>query len=214
MTVEASPNSIAYSMEDFTYFDTTASSCSSNFINSIVVPRPIALITSKGENEIINAAPFSYFNVVCASPFIVSIAIQRRNGERKDTARNIVASKEFVINICSLNLAKSVSIAGGDFPPDMSEVELANFSLLPSNKISVPRIANTSIQMECILDQMIEVRTGFVDLILGEVVCVHVLCDILNSNGYVDIQKLNPLSRLSGIAFAKTIHFCEIPRGL
>ncbi len=203
-----------YVTEDFTSYDMRGSTHSSNLINSIVVPRPIALITSKGLNGVVNAAPFSYFNAVCTEPHLVSIAIQQRSGERKDTARNVLASKEFVINICSLNLAKSVSIAGGDFPPEVSEVELANLSLLPSQKISVPRIANTLIQMECILDQVIEVRKGIADLILAEVVRIHIHNDILNHSGYVDVQKLNPLARLTGIAYAKVDPFCEIPRGL
>lgn len=146
--------------------------------------------------------------------YIVSIAIQKRRGERKDTARNIHISREFVINICSLNLAKSVSIAGGDFPPDISEVELANFSLLPSKKISTPRIANTLIRMECLLDQTIEVRKDVVELILAEVVKIHVHSDILNSDGHVDVQRLNPLARLTGISYAKVDPFCDIPRGL
>lgn len=208
------PVPTVYATEDFTSYDMGGSSHSSNLINSIVVPRPIALVTSKGFNGVINAAPFSYFNVVCTEPHIVSIAIKQRSGERKDTARNIIASGEFVINICSLNLAKSVSIAGGDFPPDISEVELANLSLLPSQKISVPRIANTLVQMECILDQIVEVRKGIADLILAEVVKVHIHKDILNSSGYIDVPKLNPLARLAGISYAKIDPFCDIPRGL
>ena len=155
MTSKTASESTIYVTEDFTSYDINSSTHSSNLINSIVVPRPIAFITSKGLNGVINAAPFSYFNVVCTEPHIVSIAIQQRNGKRKDTARNIFESKEFVINICSLNLAKSVSIAGGDFPPEKSEIGLANLSLLPSQKISVPRIANTLVQMECVLDQSV-----------------------------------------------------------
>jgi flavin reductase (DIM6/NTAB) family NADH-FMN oxidoreductase RutF len=203
-----------YSDDEFTSYDMSQSSHSSNFINSIVVPRPIALITSKRFDGVVNAAPFSYFNVVCTQPHIVSIAIQRQNGEFKDTTRNILASKEFVINICSLYLAKPVSITGGDFPPNISEVELAHLSLLPSQKVSAPRIANTLVQMECVLDQIIEVRKNIVDVILAEVKIIHTHKDILNDKGYVDVLKLNPLSRLSGISYAKTSPFCDIPRGL
>lgn len=214
MTLKTAPVSTVYVAEDFTSYDMSGSIHSSNLIHSIVVPRPIALVTSKGFNGVVNAAPFSYFNIVCTEPHIVSIAIQRRCGERKDTARNIIASRELVINICSLNLAKSVSIAGGDFPAEISEVEVANLSLLPSQKISVPRIANTLVQMECLLDQVVEVRKDVVDLILAEVVRVHIHNDILNSNGHVDVPKLNPLARLAGISYAKIDPFCEIPRGL
>src|SRR5579864_8414594 len=135
MTSKNTSASSVYTAENFISYEMSGSSA--NLIKSIIVPRPIALVTSKGSNGVINAAPFSYFNAVCHEPPIVSIAIQRRGGVHKDTARNIIGSREFVVNICSLNLAKSVSITSGDFSPDISEVELANLSLLPSDKITV-----------------------------------------------------------------------------
>lgn len=198
-------------IEDFLTVDNLAIP---NLLNSIVVPRPIAFITSKGRDGTVNAAPFSYFNIVCTNPPIVSIAIQRRDGRRKDTSQNIIDLKEFVINICSLEMAKAVSISGGDFPPDVSEIELANLELLSSDKISVPRVANTFAQMECMLNQVIEVGKDPADLILGEVIQVHLHKSILNTKGLVDVEKLNPLARLAGITFAKVSSYCEIPRGL
>ncbi len=183
-------------------------------LNALVSPRPIALITSVGPNGVVNAAPFSYFNIVCTDPPILSIAIQRRRGMRKDTAHNILFLKEFVVNICSLDLLKAVSLVGGDFPPNVSEVELAGFSLLPSSQITVPRIANCLAQMECILHQAISVGYDQSDLILGEIVRTHVHKEILDSAGGVDLEKLNPLARLSSHTYGRVDALFDLPRGL
>lgn len=199
----------ARKIEDFVTHDLNGFS---KFLNSIVVPRPIAFVTSKSLNGIINAAPFSYFNIVCTTPPTVSISVQRRQGQRKDTSQNIISTKEFVINICSVDIAKAVGIASGDFPHDVSEIDLADLSLISSQKISVPRIANTLAQMECLFSQVIEVGSDKVDLIIGEVLAIHLHKDILNSNGEVSFEKLNPLARLSGPTYARINDFFEIPR--
>lgn len=185
-----------------------------HLMTSIVVPRPIAFITSCNAEGVVNAAPFSYFNAVCSDPPIVSISISRRGGVRKDTAENIVTMKEFVINACSVSMAKAISVASGDFPPQVSEVELTKLSLMPSTKVSVPRVANSLVQMECRLHRLIEVGNEPVDFILGEIVEIHVHKDILSEKDRVDIRKLDPLARLSGSSFATLGDFFDIPRGL
>lgn len=181
-------------------------------LNAIVVPRPIAFVTSMGTNGVVNAAPFSYFNIVCTDPSMLSIAIEKRNKTRKDTVCNIDYSKEFVVNICSLEMAKAIVTAGKDFPPEVSEVEMANLSLIPSVVVKVPRIANTLVQIECLLHQIIEISNGQSDLILGEVVKVHVHKSILNEKGRVDVQKLNPIARISGPTYAQLCGFFDVPK--
>ncbi len=181
-----------------------------HLLNSIVVPRPIAFVTSKGTDGTINAAPFSYFNIICSNPAMISLAIERRNGLQKDTARNITLTGEFVVNICSVNLAQSINIAKGDFPPHISEIELTNLSLLPSRKIAVPRIANTYVQLECVLKDVVVIAKGQGELILAEVVQFHLHKDILDNQGRVDIAKLNPLARLSGLTYARVSDFFDV----
>jgi flavin reductase (DIM6/NTAB) family NADH-FMN oxidoreductase RutF len=185
-----------------------------DLLNTIIVPRPIAFVTSIGTDGVVNAAPFSYFNAVCGDPPLVSIAIQRRKGQLKDTSRNIAANRQFVINICSLGLEKAVSIAGGDFPPDVSEVTLAKLDLVPSVRVAPPRIANTLAQLECELHQMFVVGHQQADLVIGEVKILHLHRDILTESGDVDVAKLNPLARLGGSAYAKVETYCHLPRGL
>lgn len=181
-------------------------------INSIVIPRPIAFVTTKGSNGVVNAAPFSYFNVVCTNPSLIAIAVERRLGQRKDTACNILFLKEFVVNICSVNIAKAVAISSQDFPPEVSEIDTAKLSLLPSQMLSVPRIANTPAQLECTLYRMIELGKDQCDLILGKVVKIHLHKSILNSQGRVDPEKLNPLARISGPTYAMICNLFDIPK--
>lgn len=203
----------AYSAEEFVSTMIEGPAYSLSFLNSFVVPRPIAFVTTKSQENIINAAPFSYFNIVCTNPPILSLAIEKRKGERKDTAKNILHTKEFVINVCSVEFAKTITVASCDFPPHVSEAEYLNLTLLPSKKISVPRVAHTLIQMECTFYKLVEIGNDPTDLLLGEVVYTHTHQSLLNENGRIDIKKLNPLARLSGPSYAAlSSDFFEIPR--
>lgn len=201
--------------EEFASYDLSNVSNSQLILNSLVVPRPVAFVTSQGENGVLNAAPYSYFSIVTGRPPIVSLAIQQKEGGvYKDTARNIFFSKEFVINICGIGMAKAISVASGEFPPETSEVELTHLSLFPSRKIRVPRIANTSAQMECVLEHSIYIEEGRVDIILGRVIMVHLHEKVLNQNGQIDFNKLAPLARMGGHTFGKVDNYFDVPRGL
>lgn len=159
-----------------------------------------------------NAAPFSYFSVVCTHPAVISIAIERRGKQRKDTANNVLASQEFVVNICSQPLAKVISVASGDFPPSVSEVELNRLTLIPSEKISTPRISNTPAQLECLLLKHVEVGESQSDLFLARVVRLHVQSSLV-FQGNIDIKMLNPLARV-GSEYCRVDDFFYLPRGV
>lgn len=204
----------AYRSEEFVACEMNGPIHALSFINSVIVPRPIAFITTFGPGGIVNAAPFSYFNIACTNPPMISVAIERRKGERKDTSRNIMVHKEFVVNICSIELAQAISLAGGDFPPDVSEIELSNLSLLPSEIVSVPRVANTLAQIECKLHQALELGRDPTDLILGEIVKVHLHKKIVGKDGKIEVEALNPLARLSGSTYAYLKDYFNIPRGV
>ncbi len=204
--------SIVYNSADFISQDMESCENPLHILNSIVVPRPIAFVTSHNTSGVVNAAPFSYFNIVSTKPPIVSISIERLNGEYKDTYRNIALNKEFVVNICSMNLAHAISIAAGEYPSHVSEIELAQLSLIPSTKISTPRIANTLVQIECILNQTVKIGDNQAELILGEVAMVHIHKDIIGKDGRINIEKLNPIARLSGSMYAKLSDFITVSR--
>ncbi len=185
-----------------------------HWMNGMIVPRPIAFVTSVSEEGVVNGAPFSYFNAVTASPPVLSIAVGRREGVPKDTSRNIRRSGQFVVNVCSVDLAGSISLAAGDFPADQSEIEVAGLTLLPSTRISVPRVANSPIHLECELERVVELGEGPVDLILGRIVFVHFRKDLLDDEGRIDPARLDPLARMAGLSFGRVGDFFEVPRGL
>lgn len=203
-----------YDIGDFVNYEMDGPVHANSFLNSLIIPRPIAFVSSIGPEGIINVAPFSYFNVACTNPAMVSLAIERRKGIRKDTSRNIVEHGSFVVNLCSIEMAKSISIAGGDFAPNVSEVDLAKLSLLPSSVVKAPRIANSLAQLECSLFQVIELGEDPTDLILGRIEKVHVHKSVVGEDRKILIERLNPLARLAGSTYAHLSDYFKIPRGL
>ncbi|WP_400164784.1 flavin reductase family protein [Brevibacillus sp. TJ4] len=168
-----------------------------------VIPRPIAWITSLGADGLLNAAPFSYFNVASIEPMMVSIAIMRKpGGQPKDTARNIAATNEFVVNMVDIHNVDAVNQTSADYPPDVSEVEALDLSTAPSTLVRVPRLQASRIHFECRLHQIVELGTPTTsDLVIGEVVHVHV-ADELYERGRIDARGFAPVSRLAGSTYA------------
>jgi len=210
------PHPPAHAEGDYESIDILALSTAAAYhtMNAVVVPRPVAFVTTLGEDGVVNAAPFSYFNGVTSNPPTVSIAIGLRDGQRKDTARNIRASGELVINVCPVDLAPAASAAAGDFAPEQSEIELCGLELLPSLKVSPPRIANAPVHLECRLDRVVEVGKGPADLVLAQVLHVHARRDLIGSDGRIDVARLDPVARLAGTQFAALHGFFKVPRGL
>src|ERR1700690_4262750 len=102
-----------------------------NLLIGLVAPRPIALVTSMNEDGRLNAAPFSAYNYLCTDPPIIGVGVTNRPDQRfvpKDTARNIRRTGEFVVNVVTEDIAEKMNICATDFPPEMSEVELAGFT--------------------------------------------------------------------------------------
>ena len=95
------------------------------FLIGSIIPRPIAFVTSLSEEGVLNGAPFSYFNIVSSNPPMISLSIQRSGGKQKDTARNILHSKEFVIHIVDEDNVMKINETAATLPPDKSEIELA-----------------------------------------------------------------------------------------
>ena len=117
---------------------------------STVVPRPIALVTTLSEDGIANAAPYSLFNVLCHDPPIVAVSVLPHAERRmKDTAQNVLATGEFVVNLVSEGVAKAMNLTCIDAPPDINEIDLAKLSTTPSLHIKPPRIASCPAAFEC-----------------------------------------------------------------
>ncbi|AIG28130.1 MULTISPECIES: flavin reductase family protein [Brevibacillus] len=178
-----------------------------------IIPRPIAWVTSHNPAGVVNAAPFSYFNVACIDPMMISIAVSRKPGQvMKDTARNISETKEFVVNTVDVHNVALVNETSADFPADQSEVEALGLDLTPSQAIKVPRLALSRIHFECKLHQIVTLgEPAASDLIIGEVVHVHI-DDSMYFNGKIDAEKFAPVSRLAGHTYATLGELFDHPR--
>ena len=164
-----------------------------------VVPRPIAWITTIDDHGRVNAAPFSSFNYVATSPpmLAVNVALRPGSGSIKDTARNIAANGEFVVNIATEADMDLMHRSAQEFGPEVSETEVLGIELLPSKHVRVPRIASAPVQMECRLDQAVKLGRGINTLYIGEVLAFHMSNQVYDGHR-VDSAALRPLARLGG----------------
>ncbi len=179
-----------------------------------IIPRPIAFVTTKSEQGVINGAPFSYFNIVSSNPPMISLAIQRPNGRLKDTARHIHHQQQFVVHIVDEDNVEQVNETAASLPVTESELVRTNFTLVDSQQIAVPGIQEAKVRMECRLVQSVplmngEEQTG--DLFIGEVVQFHI-DEAIYHEGRIDPRKLNAVSRLAGSNYAKVGEIFGIER--
>lgn len=176
------------------------------FLIGTIIPRPIAFVTSISEDGVVNAAPFSFFNIVSSNPPMISVSIQRKKGEPKDTARNIRAKEQFVVHIVDTENVEQVNKTAANLPPDESEIAVAGLSLVKSEKIDVPGVKEAKVRLECVLEKALELGGGDenagCDLIVGKVVYYHIE-ESLYEDGRIDPKGLGAISRLAGNDYAK-----------
>ena len=170
---------------------------------SLVIPRPIALVTTLGPAGVVNAAPFSFFNLFSESPPIAVLGLQvRAEGGLKDTAAHIRDRGEFVINLVDEALGEQMNQCAVDFPPEISEIEAAKLNLLPSEKVKTPRIREAPAALECRHYTTLEVSASR-RLAIGEVVHVHVRDGLWDPDKMrIDMKQYRPLARLYGNFYA------------
>ncbi len=178
------------------------------FLSGAIIPRPIAFVTTLTKNGVLNAAPFSFFNVVSSNPPIVSLAIQRENGLMKDTARNIVATGEMVIQLVDEDLTAEMNKTAARLAPEENELDATNLTTISSEKVSVPAIKEAKIRMEAKLFQHVPISndTGDIvtDLILARVLLYHADETVFDEEKqYVLTDELKPVARLAGNNYAK-----------
>ena len=179
------------------------------FLISVVVPRPIAFVSTVGEHGGFNVAPFSFFNALSSRPPLVGISINLRGGGPKDTLRHIRATGDFVVNAVNEPLAQRMVEASGDWATDVSEFELTRLTPVPSDLVKAPRVGESPVSLECRLHR--EVDLGDATFVVGEVVRGHVSEDVL-TDGRVDIAKLKPVGRLGGDGYALLREVLYMPR--
>jgi flavin reductase (DIM6/NTAB) family NADH-FMN oxidoreductase RutF len=170
-------------------------------LTGIVVPRPIAWITTVSEDGGINLAPFSAFVILANDPPMIGVSIGRRGADLKDTARNIKRTGQFVVNSPHLSQVELVHLSAEELPHEVSEVHTLGLTTVPSDTIDAPRLDGVSIAMECEHVQSIEFGRAKTEFFVGEVNVIHVRSGLLD-NGKIDTAALEPLGRVAGPRYA------------
>lgn len=153
-------------------------------LSSTIIPRPIALISTVATNGILNAAPFSFFNVFAEDPVTCVIGLARHeDGSKRDTARIIEETGEFVINMVDRNLVEAMNVCAVDFEPEVDEFELAGLTPVESRFVAPPRIAESPVSFECKRTVTLQLSAGR-DLVVSEILTMHA------RDGLIDPEKL------------------------
>lgn len=179
----------------------------------LVVPRPIALITSRGAGGIENAAPFSFFNLLGEDPAIVVVSFNpRADGTPKDTPRNIAETGEFVVNLVDEDLAEAMHLCSLAYPPEESEVDIAGLTLLASRQVKPGRLAEAPASLECRLVQT--VKLGERTIVLGEVVHLHIRDALVDAGAKtIRLDAYRPIGRMLGNVYCRTRERFLLPGG-
>jgi flavin reductase (DIM6/NTAB) family NADH-FMN oxidoreductase RutF len=165
-----------------------------NLLTMLVVPRPIAWVSTMSPDGVPNVAPHSYFNIASNAPPIVHFT----SAGEKDTLRNVLATGEFVVNVVSRGLLDQMNLTAADFPAEEDEFGWAELAQAPSSVVSVPRVDAAPAALECTLRDVLEVGNG--RMVFGDVVRVHT-ADELWVNGAIPVERLDPVGRLGGAAY-------------
>lgn len=170
-----------------------------------IIPRPIAFVTTLNQDISVNAAPFSFFNIVNNHPPMIAIAVQRAGGKRKDTALNIERVGDFVVHITDEDNVQDINETAAPLVYGDSELSRTDLSLITSTAIKTPGIQEAKIRFECKLSQIILLGDELdgADLIIGEIVTYHIDDSIYEGDFKINPHTLQAVSRLAGNDYAK-----------
>jgi flavin reductase (DIM6/NTAB) family NADH-FMN oxidoreductase RutF len=181
----------------------------------VVAPRPIAWVTTIDGLGRVNLAPFSFFNAFGANPPVVVFSpTLRRDGTRKDTLLNLDAVGEFVLNAAVEGLAEKMNATAKDLPWGESEADFAGLTLQPSIKVRPPRVAESPVHLECRVRQIMSIGDGPIaaNLVIGEVLLLHIDDSVLDERGAVDPRRLRTIARLGGDFYCRATDLFEMER--
>lgn len=188
-------------------------------MTGIIVPRPIALVSTVDKAGIANLAPFSFFNGVGSNPPTVLFCAVVREPKgpeqeiRKDTLRNVEETGEFVVNIVSAAIAEQANLTSAEVPPEVDEFELSGLTPIASEAVRPPRVAESPAQMECTLSQVVYTsrKPGGGVVVLGEIVRFHIREDLFD-NFRIDPEGLDAVGRMAGNTWVRTRERVELIR--
>ena len=179
-----------------------------------VIPRPIAWITTQSPEGIVNAAPFSFFNLASNEPPLISLSLLRKDGEMKDTSRNLVTQQEGVVHIVTEENVELANLTAKMLESNQSEIAYFDIETKAAQKVSVPAIQNATIRIEVRLNHhhVIEHEgRATADHFLLEVIAMDI-ADSLIEEGHIIPERLKPVSRLAGATYATIGKLFEIKR--
>ena len=183
-------------------------------LTGVVVPRPIAFVSTVSAEGVLNLAPYSFFNAVASSPPTIVFSSSRRVvNKSKDTLANIEQTGEFVVNVIVDDIAEAMNRTAAEFPTDVSEFEIAGLTPTPSDIVKAPRVAESPVNMECKLQQVISLGEGEHQhgLVIGQVVMLHIWDDLIDGHR-INHHRLKPTGRLAGSMYCHTADVFEMVR--
>ena len=183
-------------------------------LTSLVVPRPIAWVSTRSEEGMPNLAPFSYFAALSATPFLIGFSVGTRAGAPKDTLRNIRASRSFCVNVATEGQLAALNESAGEYGADVDEFARAGLPLAEAESVAAPFVANCPAVMECRLAQEVSLPGSASTLLVGEVLRVRLTDELAPVDGtwFVDHDRLRPLARLWGDHYALIGETLTLPR--
>jgi flavin reductase (DIM6/NTAB) family NADH-FMN oxidoreductase RutF len=177
------------------------------YLHHIIAPRPIALVSTVDAGGKVNLSPFSFFNLFSTNPpiCVFSPARRVRDNTTKHTLENLREVPECVIHMASYSMVQQTSLASTEYAKGVNEFEKAGFTELPSDIVRPPRVAESLVQMECEVKEIIALGDGpgAGNLVLAEIVKIHIADEVLNSDGLIDQAKLDLVARLGGDWYAR-----------
>ena len=181
----------------------------------LITPRPIAWVSTISDAGVQNLAPYSFFNGIGANPpTVVFCPVNRRDGSRKDSLLNVESNGEFVVNIVPYSLREQMNQSSADYDFETSEFEACGLTAIESVKVKPPRVAEAPAAMECKLHQSMHLGTGAggANLVIGEVVMIHVQDSVLNDDGTLNPDELDVIGRLGGAGYSRTTERFDMQR--
>ena len=184
-------------------------------LTGVIVPRPIAFVSTVSRDGVRNLAPFSFFTAISANPPVICFSpmVRGRQASQKDTLHNIEATREFVVNIVSEDFAEQMNRTSADYPPEVDEFIETGLTPQASDLVAPPRVGESLVSMECTLHTILTLSTEPLggSLVVGTVVRFHV-ADGLFSGDAVDADRLRAIGRMGGSAYVRTKDRFEMPR--
>lgn len=179
-----------------------------NYLNHVVAPRPIALVSTIDKKGNVNLSPFSFFNLFSVNPPVCVFSPSRRvrDNTTKDTLQNLQEVPECVIQMVNYDMVQQTSLASTEYPKGVNEFDKAGFTQLPATYVKPPRVAESLVQMECIIRDIIPLGDGpgAGNLVVAEVICLHMDESIFDDKGKIMQEKLNLVARMGGDLYART----------